>query len=294
VRRRRIFSPRFVAAITAAGWALSSAASAFAAHPAYPVVFSGPSVHHRYTVELDTGCAAGTSGCVPSPTYLGVSVVTPHRVGKCAANSQYSFPSATLQKNGSFSAKQAYAGGITMTVSGRFTSARSAHGTVSATGCQAASFTITLPKPTVPTPPPGQTACYWLDQAHATQTLGKSSKPVGNTGVTYDPVTGLGRCIEWTHKASSTYYGAYTYVIIVGADPPVTGEGSFAKKLPGFGPGAVTVPNAFSNTIYFKVHSAWVELNYTIESANNPPASKIKQQGVALLKVAKRIYRLMR
>jgi hypothetical protein len=270
--------------------------TAVAAAPVYPAVFSGPSAHGRYNVELDTGCqGANPASCQPSPTYLYLVVTTPQKAaGKCPANSQFPFQTPILKKDGSFSATQAYAAGRTMTVSGRFTSPRSAHGTVSGNqGCSLAEFTITLPRPDVPVAPAGSNACYWLDKAHATMTLGGAAKPRGTTQSTYSVITGLGQCGEWTHGLASTYYGARSFSINISQGPPNASVG-IPKHLAGLGAGAMNAPSNYGNSVYFRRGSAWVQLYFEVPSKSQPPAKVIAAQGQELITVARRVYALMR
>jgi hypothetical protein len=287
----RLLKPFFVLPILLLG-VLALAGAAGAAAPVYPATFSGPSAGGKYNVELDTGCNQGSNStdCDVSSSYFSIVVTTSKASGKCPGNSQFNFSTPTLKKDGSFSATQAYAGGQTMTVSGRFTTPRLAHGTVSGTqGCSASAFTIKLPAPAVPVAPTGSNACYWLDKAHATQILGGAAKPVGVGSQSYSVLTGLGQCFEWTKKRSSTYYGARTYSITFSTDPPDTTRG-FPKKVSGLGPGALSVPDYYSNTVYFKSGSAWVRLSFSIPSASKPAASAVTAQGKQLLVVAHRIY----
>lgn len=268
------------------------ARAAGAAAPVYPATFSGPSAGGKYNVELDTGCYQGSNStdCDVSSSYFSIVVTTSKASGKCPGNSQFNFDSPMLKKDGSFSATQAYAGGRTLTVTGRFTSSRLAYGTVSGTeGCASSAFTIKLPKPTVPVAPTGSNACYWLDKAHATQIVGGAAKAVGVGSRSYSVITGLGQCFEWTKKRVSTYYGARTYSITISTDAPDTSSG-FPKKVAGLGPGAVFVPNFYANTVYFKSGSAWVTLNFEIPSASKPAASAITAEGKQLLVVAHRVY----
>jgi hypothetical protein len=269
---------------------------ASAAVPVYPATFSGPSAHHRYNVELDTGCYQGSNStdCDVSSNYFSVQVVTPKAFGKCPGNNEFTFDTAILKKDGTFSATQAYGGGRKMTVSGRFTSPRSAHGTVSGNeGCALSEFTITLPKPLVPVPPPGSTVCYWLDKAHATQLLGGASKPRGEAGSSYSVITGLGQCTEWTRKAAETYYGARTYSISISQTEPEAAQGT-VKKVSGLGPTGAFAPNLYDNTAYFRKGSVWVVVNFEVPSPSKLPAATLAAQGRQLLTVARRIYALTR
>jgi hypothetical protein len=290
-RRRAILAVMLVL-----GAATVFAGAASAASPVYPVVFSGTSARGAYNVQLDTGCNPGLSGCVASPTYLYVNLSTPaHAVGGCPANTQFPFNETTLKKDGSFSVTQAYGGGRTMSVSGRFTSARSVHGTVSGNkGCAAAAFTITLPKPFAPVAPVGSNACYWLTKAHASSLLGGAAKPRGTGfGEAYSAITGLGRCDQWTQRQASTNYGAHSYSIIISQDTPDSTRG-FPKPLDGLGPGAISLPNLYGNAVFFKIGSAWVALSFEIPSAAQPPAATIAAQQVKLITIARRVYALMR
>jgi hypothetical protein len=275
--------------------AFAFAGTAVAAAPVYPAVFSGASAHGKYNIQLDTGCYGASAACQPSPTYIYLLVTTPQKAaGKCPANTQFLFQTPTLKKDGSFSATQAYAGGRTMTVGGRFTSPRSAHGTVSGNqGCSLAEFTITLPRPDVPVVPAGLNACYWLDKAHAAMTLGGAAKPKGTTQSTYSVITGLGQFGEWTHGLAPTYYGARSFSININQTPPNASAG-FPKHLAGLGSGALSLPNFYANAVYFRRGSAWVELSFEVPSKSRPPANVIAAQGKELVTVARRVYALMR
>ena len=291
--RRSVAAVLVSAAVTVA--ALGLAGQALAARPAYPAVFSGTSGHKTYNVEVDSGCqASDPDSCVtPTPNYVYVDVTTSHSVGKCPGNSDFRFPNSTLKHDGSFSVSQAYGNGVTMTVSGRFTSTRSVHGKVSATGCQVSEFTFKLPKPLTTVAPPGKTACYWLEAANASKLLGGVRKPIGVIyGSSYSVTTGLGRCGEWTTKRAATYYGAHSYSIYISQDTPDKTRG-FPKNISGLGPGAFIAPDYYSNTLYFKIGSAWATLSFEIPSASKPPASAVAKQGRELLTLAHRIYHLM-
>ncbi len=271
-------------------------AAAAAAAPDYPVIFTGPTARGAYTVELDTGCYGGVGPCTASPTFLAVKVSTPVKTtGGCPANTGFVFQQPILKKDGSFSATQAYAGGLSMTVTGRFTSARSAHGTVSGThGCAPASFTLKLPAPAAPVPPPGFDACYWLGKANASSILGGAPNPIGTPRASgYSPLTGLGRCDEFTHGHASTNYGAHAWSIVISQDVPDASQG-FPKPLAGLGPGAMSAPNLYGNAVYFKIGAAWVVLYFEIPSAAQPPAATVAAQQVKLITVARRVYALMR
>jgi hypothetical protein len=267
--------------------------SASAARPVYPVAFTGPSAHSAYTVTLNTGCSGGgTSPCsaIPTASYLEVLVTTAKASGKCPGNTQFTFAAATLKSDGSFSASQAYENGLTLKVNGRFTSSRSAHGTVSGTGgCGTASFTLALPHPDVPVE---TSPCYWLDKAHALATVTGHSKPAGTLTRDYSVLTGLGGCDEWVGPKQATYTGTKHVTISMTTTAP--GDSGFPGKIKSFGTKTLYYYDYYGGRVYFQHGAAWVEVIYTVNSASKPAQGPIGVANKRLLVAAKHVYALMR
>ncbi len=160
--------------------ALGSVGGAAAAAPFSGVGYDGSSAGGRYTVDLTPACSDPTMGsycwdtttrAYASPSYVSVQLYTHHRAGSQCASKGYAFDAASIGADGAFSTQAYFSNGspqLSFTVSGRFVSAGTVHGTVVGNyGCGTSSFTITLhPAPLIPAAP-----CQMLAEAHAVKTI---------------------------------------------------------------------------------------------------------------------------
>ncbi len=120
--------------------------AAVAAIPAPTKTFTGPSATSLYALYIVTGCTH--VGCTKA-TRVVVEVTTPAAspASTCPSGS-YTFPSLKL-KHGKFSATHAFAGGPTLTVSGKFPTRTSLQGRVTGTmSCGTDTYTLQASVPT--------------------------------------------------------------------------------------------------------------------------------------------------
>lgn len=263
-----------------------------AALPLYPLQFNATSAHGTYQVLVETGCySQGEQPCggLPTANFLYVLVVTsPHPGNGCPGNEEFQFTTGTVSSNGSFSVTQAYQGGLSITVRGRFPTSRSVIGEVSGThGCATSGFAVTLPRPLITVAPPGKTACYWLIKAGIGNALGSPRSQYG-FGTSYNLTTGLGQC-----DYDVGYHGYVGFNL--SQQSPQVGT---AKHVSGLGPSGIAYAHAIPASggsvaqadtgVYFRVGSVWVALAIEVYRSTNIGAAESKA-----LSVARHLYLLL-
>ncbi len=287
--RARRFSVLMVALATFSGFFVSGAGAAL---PLYPLQFSATSAHGTYQVLVETGCySQGEQPCgaLPTSNFLYILVVTsPHPGNGCPANEEFQFTTGKISSKGSFSVTQAYQGGLSITVQGRFPTSRSVIGEVSGThGCATSGFAVTLPRPLIAVAPAGNTACYWLIKAGIGSVLASPRSQYG-FGMSYDLSTGLGQC---DYDVSNRGYVGFN---LNQQSPGV----STAKRVSGLGPNGFAYAHAIQASggsvaqadagVYFRVGSVWVSLGIEVYRSTNIVAVKSKA-----LTVARHLYQLL-
>lgn len=148
------------------------AGTAAAAVPLPWVPYDGPSVHGRYTLDLEPECAKQAPHCA-QPSIVNVVLTTHPARGTRCPSGEYVFSETpvTLGKGGSFATKAYFTSTtpqLSFSVAGTFASVRNVHGSVEGNfGCGADSFSITLPPPVLTSDP-----CTLLTKFHADRILG--------------------------------------------------------------------------------------------------------------------------
>jgi hypothetical protein len=267
-RCRRLLA---LAALIPAMALLVPSGNALAAIPVAGISYNGASAHGLYAVAITTSCVANdttVSAVCGQPSYLDLTVTPTAKEGpKCTSYGGLAMGYVRIKPDGAFTVNDYNADNYNVTVTGQFTTSRTAKGSIKNVGfgCASDTFDITIPPPVSPLSP-----CEMLAKVHAVRVIGAGlAATIGEN--TFTNTSGV--CTVSVARINDLELVVSTSRSTL----PIGIGGMQIKVLAGPGTGATLYAaangNFFQATVIFHHGPSWAGLSYDFQHSPCPSST---------------------